>query len=192
VEESAGRAFISYVREDSERVDKLQRDLQAAGIPVWRDIADLWPGQDWRTMIRRAITDNALVFLACFSSQSVSKRKSYQNEELTLAREQLRLRQPDDPLWLIPVRFDDCQVPDLDIGAGRTLGSIQRADLFGDRYEEGMKRLVTIVQRLLGQQSEEQHMADARQADVLRLQAEEQRARESAERQRAEAGKAFV
>lgn len=191
MEESAGHAFISYVREDSGRVDELQRDLQVAGIPVWRDTADLWPGQDWRTMIRRAITANALVFLACFSSQSVSKKKSYQNEELALAIEQLRLRRPDDP-WLIPVRLDDCQVPDLDIGAGRTLGSIQRADLFGDRYEEGMKRLITIIQRLLGQQSEEQHMADARQADILRLQAEEQRTRESAERQRAEASKVFV
>ena len=101
-------------------------------------------------MIRRAITDNALVFIACFSSQSLAKKKSYQNEELALAMEQLRQRQPDDP-WLIPVRFDECEVPDLDISADRTLASIQLADLFGGRYEEQMKRLVVSVQRLLGQ-----------------------------------------
>ena len=148
VDESAGHAFISYVREDSDRVDGLQRDLEAAGIPVWRDTANLWPGQDWRRMIRRAITGNALVFLACFSSQSLARRQSYQNEELALAVEQLRLRQPDDP-WLIPIRLDDCEMPDLDIGAGRTLGSIQRADLYGDRCGEGMKRLVTSIRRLL-------------------------------------------
>jgi TIR domain len=159
VEKPAGHAFISYVREDAHHVDHLQRNLQAAGVPVWRDTADLWPGQDWRRMIRRAITDNALVFIACFSSQSLAKKKSYQNEELALAVEQLRQRQPDDP-WLIPVRFDDCEVPDLDIGAGRTLASIERADLFGDRYEQQMRRLVVFVQRLLGQHPPDQDAKD--------------------------------
>ena len=43
-----GHAFISYVREDSLLIGQLQRKLQAAGIPVWRDMADLWPGEDWR------------------------------------------------------------------------------------------------------------------------------------------------
>ena len=145
-----GHAFISYVREDAHDVDQLQRDLKAAGISVWRDTADLWPGEDWRAKIRRAITDNALVFIACFSSQSTARIKSYQREELALAIDQLRQRRPDDP-WLIPVRFDDCPVPDLDLGAGRTLSSIQLADLFGDRREVQMTRLLATVQRLLGQ-----------------------------------------
>src|SRR5205823_4175530 len=57
-------------------------------------------------------------------------------------------RRPDDP-WLIPVRFDDCDIPDLDLGAGRTLASIQRVDLFGDRRDVGIARLVTQVLRLL-------------------------------------------
>jgi len=73
----AGHAFISYVREDSRRADQLQRILEAAGIPVWRDTADLWPGQDWRANIRRAITNDALVFLACFSQLSLSRSRSY-------------------------------------------------------------------------------------------------------------------
>jgi hypothetical protein len=57
---------------------------------VWRDTADLWPGQDWCEMIRRAISDNAIVFIACFSSQSTARVKSYQREELTLSIEQFR------------------------------------------------------------------------------------------------------
>jgi hypothetical protein len=149
-QEPAGHAFLSYMREDSDRVDGLQQALEAAGIRVWRDTADLWPGENWRTQIRSAITDSALVFIACFSSQSAARAVSYQNEELALAVEQLRLRQPDIP-WLIPVRFDDCQVPDRELGGGRTLASIQRADLFGDHHERQMKRLVLSVQRLLGQ-----------------------------------------
>jgi hypothetical protein len=148
VDESAGHAFISYVREDSGRVDELQHALEAVGVRVWRDTEDLWPGQDWRMMIRRAITSNALVFIACFSTHSTARTTTYQNEELVLAIEQLRLRQPDDP-WLIPVRFDECQVPDREIGADRTLASIQRADLFGDRREAQMNKLVAMVQELL-------------------------------------------
>jgi DNA-binding transcriptional LysR family regulator len=43
----AGYAFISYVREDASRVDQIQRRLEAAGIRVWRDTRELWPGEDW-------------------------------------------------------------------------------------------------------------------------------------------------
>jgi TIR domain-containing protein len=150
VKSPAGHVFISYVREDSHHIDRLQQTLEAAGVSVWRDKADLWPGEDWRTKIRRTITDNALVFLACFSSQSGARKKSYQNEELLLAIEQLRLRRPDDP-WLIPVRFDDCDIPDLDIGGGRTLASIQWVDLFDDRRDAGIARLVRTILRILGQ-----------------------------------------
>jgi hypothetical protein len=148
----AGHVFISYVREDSGRVDELQRMLEAAGIPVWRDTADLWPGEDWRQKIGHAITDNALVFIACFSRHGAARTRSYQNEELLLAVDQLRLRRPDDP-WLIPVRFDDCDIPDLAIGGGRTLGSLQRADLFSGEASEGAARLIRAVLRILERSS---------------------------------------
>src|SRR3954470_23258817 len=98
-------AFISYVREDSDRVDRIQRMLEAAGVRVWRDTARLWPGEDWRARIRDAIANNSLSFIACFSHASEARDISVQNEELYLAADQLRLRRPDNP-WLIPVRFD--------------------------------------------------------------------------------------
>ena len=40
-------------------------------------------------MIRRAITDDALVFLASLAKNSVSRARTYQNEESTLAIDQL-------------------------------------------------------------------------------------------------------
>jgi len=147
-----GHVFISYVREDTSNVDRLQSRLQAAGVRVWRDTADLWPGEDWRAEIRRAITDSALVFIACFSRNRLSRKVSYQNEELTVAIDQMRLRRRDDP-WLIPVRFDDCDIPERDIGGGRTLASLQRADLFGDQFDEGSARLVAAILRILGRQA---------------------------------------
>jgi hypothetical protein len=150
--QSPGHAFISYVREDSDDAARLQRTLESAGVRVWLDTAELWPGEDWRAKIREAITADALVFIACFSRRSLARDVSYQNEELVLAIEQLRLRRPDQP-WFIPVRFDDCAIPDLDIGGGRTLGNIQRADLYGDRRQEHAARLVEIVVRMLDRQS---------------------------------------
>jgi tetratricopeptide (TPR) repeat protein len=94
------------------------------------------------------IADDSLVFIACFSQASAGRPKSYQRREILLAVEQLQLRQPDDP-WLIPVRFDECVIPDYDLGGGATLASIQRADLFGERHDENAGRLVEAVLRLL-------------------------------------------
>ncbi|MDQ1711882.1 MAG: hypothetical protein QOE45_1332 [Frankiaceae bacterium] len=144
-----GHAFLSYVREDAAAIDGLQATLAAAGIPVWRDTEDLWPGEDWRVKIRQAIGADALVFLACFSKASVARHRSYQNEELVLATDELRLRRPDEP-WLIPVRLDECDIPDRDIGGGRMLSSLQRLDLFGEHIEKNTARLVATVRRLLG------------------------------------------
>lgn len=144
-----GHVFISYIREDSIEVDRLQRLLESAGVRVWRDTADLWPGEDWRLKIRQAIRDNALVFLACFSRRGLIRRRSYQNEELILAMDQMRLRPPGEP-WLIPVRFDECDIPDWQIGGGRSLAGIQRADLFGDGFDDAANRLTAAVLQFIG------------------------------------------
>ena len=146
----AGHAFISYAREDSAHADRLQRVLEAAGIPVWRDRNDVLPGEDWSAVIRRAITDDTLAFLACFSRLSRMRDKSYQNEELLLAIEEFRRRSPDRP-WLFPVRFDACDIPDTGIGAGRTLASLQCTDLFGDSdtFSEAAVRLAVAIRRRL-------------------------------------------
>jgi hypothetical protein len=134
-----GHVFISYVRENAREVDSLQRALEQAGIKVWRDKADLWPGDHWQRVIRNAITRDALVFIACFSQESAARRKSHQNEELKLAIDETRLRPQGEP-WLIPVRLDDCQIPDDDIGGGSTLRSIHWADLFGPGADAGRAR----------------------------------------------------
>jgi division/cell wall cluster transcriptional repressor MraZ len=143
-----GHTFICYVREDAHRVDQLQGILERAGIRVWRDSANIWPGQDWRLAIRDAITAGSLVFLACFSANSQHRDRSYQNEELSLAVDQMRLRQPGMP-WLIPVRFDACNLPPFGLGGGRMLDSLQCADLFGPGYQAQAERLVLSIQRIL-------------------------------------------
>jgi hypothetical protein len=163
-----GHAFISYVREDGLRVDRLQRALEAAGVRVWRDTADLLPGQEWRVEIRRAITYDSLAFIACFSSTAEKRQTAYQNEELILAIEQMRRLRPHQP-WLIPVRFDACSLPKFDLGAGRTLDSLQRIDLFNDSWDVGVARLLSTVLRILEMTTESQlsHGTSRRQILVL-------------------------
>ena len=143
-----GHAFISYVHEDHERVNRLQTALEGVGIRVWRDTANLWPGQDWKIEIRNAITGGSLAFIACFSENTAARVTSYQNEELVLAVEQMRLRPPGHA-WLIPVRFAECATPEFELGPGRTLDSLQRIDLFDGSWELGVRRLVGAVLRIL-------------------------------------------
>lgn len=82
--------FISYVQEDSARVDELCQVLEAAHIPYWRDCESLGPGDAWQDKIRDAIREDAMVFLACFSKTTVAREKSYMNEEIHLAIEEHR------------------------------------------------------------------------------------------------------
>ena len=146
----AGHVFLSYGHEDSDAVDRLQEALTAAGVRVWRDIDELLGGQDLLGTLRQAISGDAFVFVACFSTASIARKKSYQNAELTLAIEEMRQRRFDLP-WLIPVRLEDCEVPDRDIGGGRTLRSLLWIDLFGPGQAKQTERLVKSVLSILGQ-----------------------------------------
>jgi hypothetical protein len=141
------QVFISYVREDVSAVEYVCGLLTATGIPYWRDRTSLGPGMEWKRVIREAISADVLVFLACFSRQSQARRTSYMNEELTLAVDQFRLR-PPGATWLIPVRLDDCAIPDWDLGAGRRLSDIQHVDLFGPGFPTQAAALVGMLARL--------------------------------------------
>jgi len=142
-------AFISYVHEDAERVYQFQNALEAAGVKVWRDKDNLFPGSDWKTEIRSAITQGSLAFIACFSTASAARDVSYQFEELVLATEQYRLRPPARS-WLFPVRFDDVALPAYNLGGGRTLDDIHRTDYFGPQHVGELVRLANTVARQLG------------------------------------------
>jgi hypothetical protein len=146
---AVGHAFVSYVHEDAEKVDDLCGFLDASGIEVWRDRDQLGPGEEWKSRIRRAIQRDALAFIVCFSDKSVAKARSYQNEELVLAVEEYRLRPPGRP-WLFPVRFSEVELPEFELGAGKTLDALQRSDLFGARRELELARLANSISLLEG------------------------------------------
>jgi len=141
-------AFISYVHEDSDAVDGLEAALVAAGIKVWRDKNNLGPGDDWKRVIRQAIKGNALVFIPCFSKAANDKEKSVMREEIYFAIEEYKLRKPDRP-WILSVRFDECDVPDLDLVSGKTLRSLNWSNLHGGTYGAEIVKLTDRVKSLL-------------------------------------------
>lgn len=141
--------FVSYVREDNAEVDQLCSVLEAAKIPYWRDRNSLGPGDAWKAKIREAIQGGSLVFLACFSNNSRAKAKSHMNEELTIAVEEYR-KMPPGRTWLIPVRFDSGDVPEWDLGAGRTLSDLNYSDLYDAGYAAQAASLVTTIHGVMG------------------------------------------
>lgn len=146
---AAKHVFISYVREDSADVDRLCKLLEAAKIPYWRDRKDLGPGDAWKTKIRDAIRSGTAAFVPCFSAQQRVKGSSYMNEELVEAVDQFR-RQPPNKTWLIPVRFDDGEVDEWELGAGRRLSDYNYVDLFGEDYAANAIAFIAKINDVLG------------------------------------------
>lgn len=118
------RVFISYVRENQQAVERIVSDLRQQGFDVWFDRESLLPGAFWKDEIRTAIHSGG-AFIACFSSEYNARAKTYMNEELEIAIEEIRLR--GNSPWFIPVRLSG-DIPDRAIGAGRSLRDIQFVD----------------------------------------------------------------
>jgi len=93
---------------DKPRVRRLHGKLAAEGYDVWLDEKTLFPGQKWEMQIERAIAECDVIII-CLSSRSV-KREGYIHDEIEQALKAAR-RKPDDALFLIPLRFDDVEIP---------------------------------------------------------------------------------
>jgi maltooligosyltrehalose trehalohydrolase len=149
--EGHGHAFISYVREDAVYVDQLQAALEDAGIPVWRDVKDLWPGEVWKRRVRDEIAKNSLAFIPCFSRSLPKRARSTMYEELTWAAEEYRKRNPDVP-WIFPVLFEECDVPTVELGSGLTLHDLQWVQL-GQNKDGPLERLISALRALFSADS---------------------------------------
>ena len=135
--------FISYVHENKEVVDKLCQDLTSQSIKVWRDLQNLKPGSFWKEEIRKAIREGGF-FIACFSKEYDEHDETYMNEELIIAIEKLRQRHPGRE-WFIPIKLNECELPDIDIGRGKTLEDITYVKLY-ENWKDGIQRIVKIIQ----------------------------------------------
>ncbi|MEO1392618.1 MAG: SUMF1/EgtB/PvdO family nonheme iron enzyme [Cyanobacteria bacterium J06634_5] len=135
------RIFLAHAKEDKDAVTQLYHRLKESGYRPWLDKEDLLPGQNWRAEIPKAIK-NSQVFIACLSQQSVVKQ-GYVQREFKMALNEYA-NKPPDSIYLIPVRLDDCAIPELrQEEYGVNLRDIQWVDLF---EANGFGRLVKALQ----------------------------------------------
>ena len=103
------RVFLCHSKLDKTSVRELWHQLLERGIQPWFDEEDLVGGEDWELAIKKAVqTSHAiLVFL---SRKSVTT-PGFVHKEIRLALD-IADRQPEGAIFIIPLRLDDCQVPE--------------------------------------------------------------------------------
>ena len=136
-------AFISYVKEDREFVEYIVDVLRQNDVEVWLDKDDIALGMRWKDSIRNAIRDGKF-FVPIFSRNWENREKSYANEELTLAIDELRQR-PTNRTWYVPLRIDECALPDRSIGGGENLQDIQYLDFPTHGYGRSLLKLLQVM-----------------------------------------------
>lgn len=101
------QVFLSYAREDRDSAKKIFRALRKSGVQVWADFdsASLPAGSPWKVAITKAIRESQY-FIAILSSNSVHKRGYVQKE--ILAALDILDEFPEQKIYLIPVRLDQC------------------------------------------------------------------------------------
>jgi hypothetical protein len=134
--------FISYVRENGDVVDRLASELKSRGVTVWLDRNDIEPGARWRDAIKNAILGGKF-FLACFSREFNDRDRSYMNEELTLAIDELRER-PSSRTWFVPVLINETAIPSRRISSVERLSDIHALRLY-DNWRDGIERILRVI-----------------------------------------------
>ena len=129
--------FLAYAQEDRPKVKKLYAQLQQAGLEPWMDCKKLLPGQNWPRAIEQSI-ELCDFFLGCFSTNSTAKRGHFQSELAFALNAATRV--PQDEVFFVPVRLDDCEVP-------RQIASTTHyIDLFPD-WDRGVRKLIASLRR---------------------------------------------
>jgi transcriptional regulator with XRE-family HTH domain len=124
------RIFLCHSSSDKPAARDLYQRLKAEGFVPWLDEEDLLPGQNWRKMIPKAVAD-AHVVVVCMSKAAVTKH-GYVQKEIAYALD-VASEQPEGTIFLIPVRLEDCVVPD-------RLSELQWVNLYESRGYEFLLR----------------------------------------------------
>ena len=128
---ATAQIFLSYARQDEEKVEELYQKLSDAGFKPWMDKKDILPGERWEFSIRGAIRGSDF-FLVCLSANSA--KGGWTQREIRNALDIWQEKLEDD-IYLIPVRLEDCVAPE-------SLRDFQWVDLF---EEDGWTRLLAAL-----------------------------------------------
>ena len=130
--------FLAHAKEDAYLVNRLYEHLEEIGAHPWMAPRDIMPGEHWSTAIRKAIS-TAHYVIACLSTNSIGKR-GYVQREFRLALD-ICQEMPSAERFLIPLRLDPCEVPELQVG-GLNLRDLQWVDSFATG---SLKRIISAI-----------------------------------------------
>src|ERR1044071_3346828 len=124
------KVFLCHASLDKSKVRELYRYLRKRGIRSWFDEVDLVGGQDWQVEVPKALATSDAIII-CLTKNSVDK-EGYIQKEIKFALDKA-LEMPEGRIFLIPVRFEECEVP-------FTLSRYQWVDLFDEAGYARMMR----------------------------------------------------
>lgn len=140
---STKEIFLSYAQVNKAKAGQLREDLQDEGYLVWWD-QDILTGKGWRREIRKALK-NSGAFILCMSKEAEVKTRSGIYPEARNAIDIYRKHKPGE-IFIMPVRFSECRIPDLEIDSGTMLEDLQHVDLFPDEARaDGIERLLAAL-----------------------------------------------
>lgn len=123
------RVFLCHAKEDVVKVRNLYKRLKNDGFDVWFDEVDLIAGQEWEIEIPKVVKTSDIV-LVLVSNNSITKT-GYVQKEIRIALDAADY-QPEGSIFLIPVRLEECKVPD-------RISRFQWTDLFD---KDGYSKLI--------------------------------------------------
>lgn len=102
------KVFLCHASTDKPKVRELYRYLKRRGINPWFDEEHLVGGQDWQVEIPKALATSDAIII-CLTKNSVDK-EGYIQKEIKFALDKA-LEMPEGRIFLIPVKFEECEVP---------------------------------------------------------------------------------
>jgi hypothetical protein len=149
------QVFLSYARADSKKAKRLFNDLRRkASLRIWFDDVDLLPGQRWESAIRKAIRESRY-FIAVLSHEGVST-PGFRHTEVSEAIEEAK-KFPEDWIYLIPTRLDDCRMP------FQTMEAFHHVDLFRG-WADGVKKICRTLKHRV---ADEKDVSKGKTLDLL-------------------------
>ncbi len=128
-----GDVFVSYSREDKDKVLELTAKLRAAGVPLWMDVGGIDGATMWGEEIVNAL-EKAKVLLLMVSESAV--RSHNVAKEVVLASERKG--------YILPVHLEPTQIPP---GFKYPLAGIQHIEYFHGDAAENLKTILRALER---------------------------------------------
>jgi len=126
--------FVSYSREDNEKVLELTGKLRAAGVPLWMDVGSIDGAAMWGEEIVNALSQAKVLLL--FISESAVRSHNVA-KEVVLASEQKR--------HILPVHLQPTEIP---AGLKYPLAGIQHIEYFHGDPDENLRTIIRSLERV--------------------------------------------